>query len=317
MKSILSAVKDVLLSYSPGRSFVEAMIKYDFKIGDPRSNLMQLCFANLAAWPLVGLIFLISLDPFQKSWSLVNVLSYENPAVLFMLDGHMTTMVTFFLLLYFLEWIFRKEYILIAILFYFLNRGELHIHLATMGVLAVYLSRTSYLWWLSVDSESETQKIWNQVSYLQLFVWLVVTVVSIGTLDYLQINYLFGENSLLTRFGFLVAVILCYHLLGHIVLSVWGHFYFRRAIEPSHLPTYYSTANWILRFNMSHYLQSLLKTEVPPQIEKHLQNEIRLEELKAEEKEIKTNALKLFSVEEVLKKEISYLKEANLRLTKI
>lgn len=312
MKQILFALKEVFLSYIPSRSFIEAMMKYDFKIGDAKTSLMQLCFSNLASWPLVIILLVIGLDPFKVSFSLVNLLSFENPMVLFLLDGHLPNMLIFFLLFYFLEWIVRKEYILIAIVFYFLNRSELHVHLATVAVLAIYLSRINYLWWLSVDSESETKKIWKSISLLQFVAWIFIVTTAIGALDYIQVNNLFSQYGSLSRFNFLCVTILLYHACSHLFLSLWGHFYFQKKLEPTRLPTYYSTANWILRFNMSYYLQSLLKSQISKQLNTHLESEKQFQELKVQNK-----ALVRFSVEEVLKKEIAYLKEATLRMGKI
>lgn len=312
MKKILAALKDVLLSYVPSRSLVEAMIKFDFKIGDAHRNLMQICFSNLASWPLIPLLLLIFFDPFKFSWSLVGLLSFDNPVVLFLLDGRLTGMLTIFLLFFVLEWVIRKEYVLIGFIFYFLNRNELHIHLATVALLAVYGSRICYLWWLSVDSESETKKIWKSVSILQFAAWLFIAIATVAALDYLQTNHLFTQSGDMTRFGFLCVTVLLYHGFSHLFLSLWGHFYFQRTPEPSQLSTYYSTANWILRFNMSNYLRSLLKNRISQQLEKHLESESQYLELK------KINpALANFSVGSVLGREISFLKEASLRISKI
>ena len=63
---------------------------------------------------------------------------------------------------------------------------------------------------------------------------------------------------------------------------------------------------------MSNYLRSLLKARIPQQLEKHLESELQYVELK------KLNpALANFSVGPVLGREISFLKEAGLRISKI
>lgn len=312
MKKIFFVLKEVFLSYTPARSLIESMMKYDFKIGEMKTNLMQICFSNLASWPLIPILFIIYLDPFKYSWSLVGLLSFENPFVLLLLDGRISNMIVFFFIFFILEWVFRKEYILIAAVFYFLNRSELHIHLATVAVFAIYFSRICYLWWFSVDSESETKKIWKSVSILQTCAWFFVGFATITALDFVQLNHLFNRNGELSRFNFLCIAILLYHGFSHLFLSLWGHFYSQKKIEPSHLPTYYSTANWLLRFNMSYYLQRLLKTQVSQQLQKHLNSEAQLYELK-----IRNPALANFSVGDVLSREIAYLKEANLRMNKI
>ncbi|MBY0553703.1 hypothetical protein K2P97_04185 [bacterium] len=312
VQQIINAVKDTMLSYTPARSQLEGIIKYDFKIGDARTNLMQLCFSNIAMWPLIFIIATIAFDPFKNSWSLVQLLSFENPIVLFLLDGRLTAMITFFVIFFVLEWLIRKEYILIALVFYFLNRQELHINLATIAILAIYLSRISYLWWLSADVESETKKIWKAVSVLQFVAWIVSSVFILNALDYAQINYLFNQGSSLNRYDFLWFAIILHMACSHLFLCFWGHFYFKKTVEPSYLPTYFSTANWILRFNMSYYLQKLLKTQINSQIEKHTQSQKQFDELK-----IASPGLVKLSVESVLKKETGFLKEAGLRLSKI
>lgn len=324
MKMILSAVKDALLSYMPTRSLIESMMKYDFKVGgsqEARMHLMQLCFSNLAAWPLFLLIGLIFWDPFKGSWSFVNWFGYDSSIVLALLNGHMTAMLTCFVIFFFIEWLFRKEYLWIGLIFYFLNRSELHIHLAVAGVLGVYFARVLYVWWLAVDVTSKTQQIWKWVNILQFSVWIVTAILALVTLDFLQVNHLFNaalfpsvfhENLLLSRGFFLVAIVFGFHLLSHVMLCLWGHFYYQRKADPADLPTYYSTSNWILRFNMSYHLQSILKKLVPLQIEKHSENVQQMEGLKEAHA-----GLESLPVNRILRQELDYLREANLRLTKI
>lgn len=305
MKQILFALKVVFLSYTPARSFIESMMRYDFKIGDAKTNMMSLCFSNLAAWPLLVFLFIIGLDPFKSSWSLVNLLTYENPLVLLLLDGHLPNMILFFSLFYFLEWFIRNEYILISIIFYFLGRSELHIQLATASVVAVYLSRVTYLWRLSVNAESETKKIWKTISILQLAAWIFIALTAISALDYIQINHFFSSSGDLSRFNFLFIVILLYHGFSHLFLSLWGHFYIQKKIEPTALPIYYSTMKWISKFRIGRDLREQLRVNINQQLAKHLENEKLFSELKSQ-----NPALAKFSVEAVLKKELIYLKEA-------
>jgi len=302
MKAILFSLRQVFLAYSPKRSLIEALLKYDFKIDEARVNLMQLCFSNLASWPLIPALLLIYFDPFKNMWSLIKVLSFENPLVLFLLNGHFINMLLFFLIFYIIEWVIRNEYILLAAVFYFLNRGELHIHLATAAVLAIYFSRLSYLYWLSVDSRSETKKIWKTISTLQLLAWGFVAFTALSALDYIQINFLFNEAFAMSRFNFLAVTVLLYHVFSHLFLSLWGHFYLQKQQEPSNLPIYYSTARWIQRFKISRNLQSLLSAQITRQLEKHLQNQVLFQELKQQ-----SPGLVKFSVEQVLATEISYL----------
>lgn len=303
LKQIAEALKEVFLSYSPARSLIEAMMKYDFKIGEARVNLMQLCFSNLASWPLILILVLIFFDPTKASWSLVGYLSFENPLVLFLLDGRPLNMLALFLLFFALEWILKKEYILIAIIIYLVNRSEFHIHLATTSILAVYLSRLLYLWSFKADHESETRKIWKSVCILQLLAWGLVSLSALRALDYIQVNFLFNEATNLSRFNFLCIMILLYHMLSHLFLSFWGHFYFGQKLEPSKLPVYYSTKNWASHFKISKRFKSTLSIKTTEQLKKHLQSDVELQELK-----LQSPGLAKFSIAKVLAKEISYLK---------
>lgn len=312
MKQIIIALKEVFLSYTPERSFLESIVKIDFKIGDYKTNMIQLCFSNLASWPLVIIGLLIYFDPFKYSWSLVNVLSFTNPVVLFLLNGQMLSMISFFIIFFVLQWLFRREFLLQGLILYFTNRSELHIHLAVVGVLAIYLSRICYLMWLSLDSISHTRTVWQAVGKLQLVAWLVSAILVMSTIDYIQVRHLFKEGTELSRFNFLCVAIIVYHSTSHLFLSLWGHFYVQLKKDPSQLYTYFSTARWILRFDPSYHFQTLLKNRISDQIEQHEKSMVQYEELKTLNKNIA-----LSSVHHVLAQEITFLKEAQLRLSKI
>ena len=70
---IKSALLQVVLSLSPVRSQLEAMIKIDFKIADSRASWMQLCFSSLAAWPLLTFLIVLYINPNISSWTLQKV----------------------------------------------------------------------------------------------------------------------------------------------------------------------------------------------------------------------------------------------------
>lgn len=316
MKPIMNAIKEAICTLSVKKCQLEAIMKWDFKVGNPRENFMQLCFSNLAAWPLFTVILILNFDPFRFSWSLAEIFSYDNSFILFLLDGRLTPMLVTFFGFFVAEWLFRKEYFFIFGLLFFLNKGELHINLALAGCLAVYLSRICYGWWMVVDSESKTRKIWQISNLLQFAAWLITAVGSVYAVDYLQVNSYFAApndlNSWQSRLNFMAIVFFSYHLVSHILLSAWGHFYFRIADDPSDLPVYYSTSNWILRFDLSDNLLSQVKKTIETQLAKYGQNQKQYEELKSLNPKLST-----LPFEAVLNKEISYLKEAGLRISKI
>jgi hypothetical protein len=100
-------------------------MRFDFKLGDARENLMQACFAALAAWPMFLLFAVISYDPFKADWSLVHFLAPDNSVLLYLLDGRLQTMFVFFSVAFVIEWVFRREYLYLFLLAYFVGRFEL------------------------------------------------------------------------------------------------------------------------------------------------------------------------------------------------
>lgn len=310
MKEILQSLKDVFLALTPGRSFCESMIKADFKVGDKRTALMQLCFSSLASWPLIVLLSLVYYCPL--TWQLTRVLPEDNFMVLSLLDGRLSALIVFFAVVYVLQWIFRLEYLFLVLFFYGVRSQQLHINMAVVGVLAIYLSRISYQWWLAVDCASTTKTIWKSAHVLQLIAWLITAIMALSALDYLQRQYLFSDNGDLSRFNFLIVIVLLYHTWTHLFLSFWGHFYFQKNNEPSDLPVHYSTAQWLLRFKISQRLRLQLRQLVSAQLAQHQQHQEQMAELKRQHPALGQNSL-----QSVLSQELSFLSEANLRLTKM
>ena len=312
MKQIVAALKQVFATGNPARCMLEGMMKWDFKFGDQRQNLMQLCFANLAVWPvLVVAAVLAVLNPFRFQFSLAALLGDDSRALSFLLDGHNQNLLLFFALFFLVEWLFRAETVFVALVLFFMNRGELHVNLALASVFGIYLARICYLWWLAVDSESETRKIWSVAGLLEFVAWVFAFLAALYSLDWLQINHLFdGVTS--GRLYFVTAAVMAFHGLAHLLLSVWGHFYFKKKADPSFLAISYSTSNWILRFPMSQRLQNILRKQIEVQLPKHQQIQQQFSELKG-----LNPGLGKLSVESVLKTETEYLKEALLRLNRI
>ena len=310
MKIILDAIKEALLSFSPNRCFYEAMMKYDFKIGNPRQNLMQLCFAPLASWTLLILLTVIYIDPTKHLWSLQKIFSPESSIILLLLSGQVSAMLTFFVLFFLLEWIFRKEYLFVAVIFYFLAKSDLHIHLATTGILGIYFARACHMWWFHVDLESETRKIWHTFSNLLLLAWFITSVSALWVLHYLQVNQFFAGSMTANRFEFLFLLVVALYVITYFILCTWGHFYVRVKREPSYLPVHFSTEKWILKFNTSSYLKKLLQEKISETLPAYQKSALQFKELKDQSPGLGMNYLG-----ETLDKEISYLQQASSRLT--
>lgn len=314
MNLIWTALKEVILALSPTRSFYEAMMKFDFKIDPPRQTLMQLCFSQLASWPLCLCFIFIYFDPFLSSISLQQVLQKflgpENSISFYLLDGHSQNMLVFFIGFFILEWVVRHEQVLLIIVLWLVKRSDLHFHLGVAALFGIYLSRCCYLWWFAVDLQSLTKHIWLRVTSILLLSWILTSAVGLYLLEWLHLNHFFSASVAENRFEFLVLIWVIWTVTSHVLLSVWGHFYFKKEKEPTDLPQYYSTASWILRFNMSFSLKKKMREQVAEAIKRHQELLKQSQQLTDVSPGFQMNGLL-----KVLQAEVNHLQIASSRLT--
>jgi hypothetical protein len=273
--------------------------------------LLRLCFSSLSNWFLLVVLAVISVDPFVvSSYSRLDSFS-ENSLLLFLLDGHAPHMVSVFLAVFVLTWLFRQEILFTVLLAYLVKHSWLHVNLAVAGVLAVLFSSLCYRWWAVVDIKSEARKIWNRIHQLILVSYIITFLYGMYELDFMLKNGLLGANGIINRVHFLIFVLIIYYGLNFIFMSVYGHFYYHRKKEPSDLQIYYSTANWILRFRFSEDLRAALKKKSEAEIVKHQTHLKSFNELKSS-----SPGLATLPLENALTSEIDYLKEAIMRFSK-
>lgn len=314
VKMIFSAVQEVLKSGTPNRALFEGLTRYDFKIGEPRQNLMQISFSALAGWPLFFVLGLIWLDPTRSLWSFHGVMAQlfgeDSSFRFFLLSGQISDMATVLAIFFFLEWVLRLEYFLIAVVFYFLSQSQLHLHLALSAVIGVYLSKACYGWWLRLDLESRTRQIWTGVTTMQLLAVLGVSLGSLIVLDqYQQFQYFSGSQTE-NRYQFLFSVIFSFQFFSLLLMSIWGHFFFQKKVDPSYLPVYFSSSAWVARFGVSSRLNRELRLKTQESLKTHESSLVQLRELKDQSP---AGAMK--TLDEVLHKELGYLQTAASRLT--
>lgn len=313
-KMVLLAVKQVVLSWTPTRSLLEGSMRYDFKVGEARQNLMQIAFSPLAAWPLFLILLFVYFDPTRSFFSLQKLMSaifdVNGEARVFLLDGQVSTMATVAAVFFFLQWVLRKEFLWIALIFFFLNHGEMHIHVALGAVIGVFMSRAFYLWWIGLDLVSRTRTIWNWASGLQFVATICVSLGSLVMLDqYGRLRYFAGSLSE-NRFLFLISVIFFFYFFHFVFLAVWGHFSFQKKAEPSYVPVCFSTSVWLGRFKLRSDLESELKVKTTETLSHHLASLNQLKEMKDQ-----SPGIRLGTLEETLNKELAYLQRSASRLT--
>lgn len=305
-----NALSEVLLSFSIQRCQVEAMMKIDFKIGHERTNLMQLCFSNLAGWPLLLLIAILYFDPTKNSWSLQQLFQQNMTVSFWLLDGRLGNMALFFGAAFFLQWIFRQETVFTAVIFYFLLKSDIHFHLAVSAISGIVFARSCYLWWMHTDVKSRYRKIWVTFTTLQLAGWLVASVFVFYMIDNLQFSGYFSESVSMNRFEFTLWSLIIIYFTQFLFSSLWGHLSFQKVKEPSEFPICYSTTTWILRFKMRPYFKKQIKDQTAKYLLLHEQN---LEELKSI-KDLSPVSIPA-QITNILQTEIEYLKTASSKLT--
>lgn len=287
------------------------MVRWDFKEGGARENLMQLCFSSLASWLLLLFLLIISALP----GTIVPIVSLdrfaENSLLLFLLDGYILNMAVFAVAVFVLTWLFRMETFLILLIAVLIKISWLHINLAVAGVLAVLLSAICYRWWAVMDIKSEARRVWNSIHRLQLVAFVITFSAGMYYLDFIQVNHLFSEQGL-NRIHFLAGIVAGYYALNFLMMSVYGHFYFNRQVEPQQMQVYFSTANWILRFRFSRAMTDVLRKKAEAEILKHQDHLKNFLELKTS-----SPGLATLPLEKVLLSEIDHLKEAILRFSKV
>ncbi len=317
IQNITEAIKEAFWSFSPERSFTESIMQYDFQINSLQKSLMQYSFPLVALWPLVCIFLILLWDPFYQNWSVHQLLGADSDLVMFLSSGQQNHMVYFFLAMFVFQWLFRIEFLLYGFIIYFVNRMDLHLHLALSGIMGICLSRICYQWWLGLKLEPHIKKIWNWGSSLQLISFLLVLSVSLYLLDFLQVQGMFSNVSNLqigkvSRVHFLMISILFFYGLCQALLMLWGHFYVRLTPEPSEIRIKFSTAEWILRFKPSSRLQKLIEEQLKQHLENNEQYLNQLGELEIIQPRLSNSMMR-----QNILKEQNYLKEASYRLAKM
>lgn len=264
---------------------------------------MQICFANLAAWPLVVLLISMLLaDQYFPFQFLSLFLGDENPLRWLLLDASLFNMVATFLILFGIHWFIRQENVSVLILMFLLCAGDMHISLVTVGVFAVYLSRIVAVWKLVLPLHGRVRRVGQSVSFLNCLAWLLGFTLSLFWLHQLLISGQFRSSGLLTRPVFLTAMIVFYYFVTHMLLSVWGHFYFRKPPDPSELHIHYSTTCWMGLLKLRLPLKTEIKELALNKKESHLRHLQDFTELSRQH-----GGLNVLPIEKVIKQEIIYL----------
>ncbi|MCC2678298.1 MAG: hypothetical protein K0R29_874, partial [Pseudobdellovibrio sp.] len=151
MNPVIKSAAAAMLSLSFSKSMLESMMRWDFKEGSARENLMQLCFSSLGSWFIILLTLVVSVLPPELLPLHASDQFSDNSLVHFMLNGYFLNMIAFAAAAFVLTWLFRFENILLLIIALLVKFSWLHINSAVAGVLSVLLSALCYRWWAVMD----------------------------------------------------------------------------------------------------------------------------------------------------------------------
>ncbi len=308
LNKVTRALKGSFFSFSVPDNLMQSFVRWDFKIGDNQTNLMQVCFSSVAAFWLIAFLLVLNFDLTPVNWSLTNIFGHESVLILTILDGRLNNMMTFFFIFFVIEWLIRKETILLILIGYFLSRGEWHLNLAVASALGIYLSRITYFFWAGLDLDSEAKTVWNNLHRLQLLIYVAFAAGGLWTLDFFQSGYLLQKTGYFSRLNFFIYFLIVFHFANQILLSLWGHFYFKKIREPSDIWIHYSTANFILRFNIAKPLLKQIIDISKVQIQKNEKHKADFQELQKINPVVTDSA-----INHALEKTQTYLKEALAR----
>ncbi len=310
METLKSALRTVFIALSSSRCQQEAMIKIDFKIGEARANWMQLCFAALADWPLVGLLIFLYFSSTIFSWTLQKTFQNQTDFVFWLLDGRIANMSLFFVMFFVLQWALRNEVLLINALFYFLLKSDIHFYLALSALTGIFISQNLSMWWLHRKLVSDARNIWRTATALELLGSALGGLFIFCGLQYLQFNGFFSSSAAANRSEFFFYAFIFVKFLQFLLTTVWGHFRFQRKIEPTNFPICYSTSRWLGKINLRADFKKLVLQQVQSRIQLHQKN---LDEL-VSIKDLGPVSIP-FKISQILQAELSFLKIACSRLT--
>lgn len=304
------AVLDVLASLTPRRSLIASLINIDFKIGDEKTEFMKLCFSPLAAWSLFVMLALIYVDPTKNLWSLQRLLQDSYLITFQLLDGRLVNAAYFLFAFLLLERIFKNEYALIAVAFYFLGKSDLHFHLALAAVTGIFLGNALNLWSLQKTLVSATAKIWGAVAALHLLAALISFAITVYALEILATVGFFSESITVNRREFFIYAVLLNYFLQFVLLATWGHFRKAKKIEPADFPTNYSSSTWFGKIKLQRRQVADLLVQIAAKTLLHQNNLAELTAIK----DLSPVSIPA-KIGKILQAELQFLKLASSRLT--
>ena len=156
----------------------------------------------------------------------------------------------------------RFDFIGLFILAWLLGNGDMHVVLAQAGLLGILFSQIRIqLKWIG-KTQGAVKKIIQWVVGLQFATFVLFVFLSWLSLANLRASGLLDQSMRAYRLEYLILAYAFYQLLILIVLTGWGHFYFRRPADPSVWNLKYSSVLLIPQFFLNGTFQKIFEAQV-------------------------------------------------------
>lgn len=249
-----------------------ALLSYDFKLTDLKAALMQLCFSPLANWPLFVLAMVLYFNPFRYQYQ---ILSGAPSLLAFIYSPQWATGIAIGMICSYFIGIINIPIVLIL---YFVSQGEVHTILAASILTGVFLGRALKYLKLAIKLEGQTKSIVIWFALIQLVSLVVAVGINLWIYQAMSFAGYFSRTLFAYRFEFIVISLFVVYVTQLVLNSLWGHFYSRRAQEPSKINTFFSMAVILRRLGIGKVFAQQLKAQVTV---KHAELSLQLQDTSA------------------------------------
>lgn len=266
---IFTVIKDVLSSLTSRRCQDESILELDYKLSSYQQALMKLCFSPLANWLLFVWACLLFINPFRFQFQFLS----QFPILLnYIYSPNWSLGLSIGILL---AYFIGLHNLAIAVTLYFVSQAEIHVVIGLFIIAGIFLGQNLRFVKLIIKLEGGIRKTLLYYSGIHFIALVAAIYLNTQFYIYLDIKRYFSASVFSHRFEFLVLSLVLFYLIQFVFLSLWGHFYIRRPIEPSRLEISYSTVKIFKQLSVREKIQIQLEKTILEKInnlEAHLKD---------------------------------------------
>lgn len=253
---MIEQIKNVIKKFFAAQVQHESLVALDFKIITEKNALIQMCFSTLANWSWIFIFGALYLNPFRYQFSLQSMVQSDSRIMMW---AYSENFFLGFVILLFLASVINIEILWLTIVAWLISNGEVHILISLGAVSAIFFASARRNLKLISALKDETKKTWMYFSLIQVLSVLVSA--AINYILYFNLKNLgyFSSTMAVNRFEVFVLAVFIHQLSQFLFLSIWGHFYSRRLVEPADWKVSYSTAAILPRLILGSKFKQELK----------------------------------------------------------